>query len=488
MTPRVAVAQVIARDPVFLASLTDAERLVLPHMIEAWQRPDQILPTHAWRYLTAIAGRGWGKSFVFAHEINRRVQRGEAKSIALMASTEPRTDEICNEFLVSTSPPWFKAERYAGGVVWPNGARAYAFTPEAPEVPRGGNFDLSWLCELVAWPATRMQDGVTMRKAAFDNVTTATRVGRAQVLIDTTSKGRNEVTSHLLELNRRDPKNYPRISGSMFDNFMLSDAYLRAELIKYPPGKRREEEVNGAVYEEAEGALWEQGWIDVSRRGAAPELETELVACDPGLSTYATADDTGIVRAGLANGHVYITRDLSRKCKPEEWGDILIEQCLTGCAGIIIERNRGGDLLIANIRARAAFRAAKDGITIQVHELEDDGKPFPRREPGVILVRQIKTQDTKETRAYAPASHTEAGCVHIVGRMQALEDEMTTWIPGASRSPNRLDAAVYVVLELSGLDRNQPRVEPKAHVMQTIAAGRELNARLARLASRRVIG
>lgn len=482
MTARVAAAQVVLRDAALLESLTPEARLVFPYLLAVWLRPDQRLPTHEFRYCTIIAGRGWGKSHVIASEINRRVMAGEASNIALMASNEDRADEIQVQFLIDTSPPWFKAERYAGGVRWPNGARALVFSPLAPEVPRGGNFDLTWLCEIVAWPATT-------RKDAFDNITTATRTGRAQVFIDTTSKGRNEVTKNLVELNREDPTTYPRISGSMFDNFMLPDAYLKAELKKYPPGRRRQEEIDGAVFEESEGACWEQKWIDDSRVPAPPPVfDVEIVTCDPGLSTYETSDATGMMRGGQRGQDTYVTRDLSKKCTPEEWGDILVDQCMTGCAGIVIERNRGGDLLIANIRARASARAERDGTTINVHEVPDDGKPFPRHVAGVIYVRQIKTQDTKETRAYAPASHTEAGRVHIVGQMKELEDEMTTWVPGASRSPNRLDAAVYLVLELSGLARNQPAVQPQAGLAQVVAAGKVLSERLRSAASRRRVG
>jgi hypothetical protein len=42
--------------------------------------------------------------------------------------------------------------------------------------------------------------------------------------------------------------------------------------------------------------------------------------------------------------------------------------------------------------------------------------------------------------------------VHHVGFFAKLEDEMTTWVPGQTkRSPNRIDALVWGVLELMKL-------------------------------------
>jgi len=38
--------------------------------------------------------------------------------------------------------------------------------------------------------------------------------------------------------------------------------------------------------------------------------------------------------------------------------------------------------------------------------------------------------------------------VHHVGHFPELETEMTTWVPGARWSPNRLDALVWVLTEL----------------------------------------
>lgn len=473
IAPVVAVAHAA---PEFFDSLTPEQQLVLPYVAELWLRPEQRIPRYGWRYYGHIAGRGWGKTHAVVSEINRRVEAGEARHILLMAPNDERTELAQVAPLIDASPPWFKAERYKGGVRWPNGVRAYPFTAEAPEAPRGENADLSWLTEIVAWPRNT-------RRAAFDNITTATRVGLhgGQVLWDTTSKGQNDVILHLLELHARDPRSYPIRRGTMLDNYMLRLDYIRAEIMKYPPGRRRDEEVFGKVFAESAGALWRQDWIDAYRRPAAPSPRVQRIcSADPAITVSAESDETGLVVGELdAAGDVYLTKDLSGKHAPEAWADMVIDECAAGASGLIYERNRGGDFVIALIRARAERRG------MQVREAADLTKPFPLYTPGVVYVRQYWSRDNKETRAAAPAAHYEAGRVHHVGTFDELETELTTYEPGSSQSPNRYDAAVYLVLELANLDRERPP-DARAELQATAVLHAQLRAALSRAARPRV--
>jgi phage terminase large subunit-like protein len=477
---RIAPALAALRDPAFLATLTETERYVLPFVRELWLRPEQHVPAGPWRYCGGICGRGWGKTHAFATEINRRVEAGEAKHIGLMAPTDERIDQLQCEFLINAAPPWFKPERYKGGVRWPNGVVAIAFSAEAPDLSRGENLDLAWLSEIVAWKAGA--DG-KQRMLAFNNITTATRVGRAQVFWDTTSKGKNDVIFHLLDLHKDDPDNYPIVRGSMFDNPFLSKAYLRAEFKKYPRGRRRDEEIYGKVFDEADGALWQQAWIDQHRRIVVPTArDLKLVSVDPAMTTGRDADDTGIIVGERSAGHAYTTHDLSGKHTPDQWGDIVCDQYEAGAAGVVAETNRGGLHIVANIRARAGLRG------IQVRELHDPTKPFPTRTPGVLYVRTIRASDSKETRAYAPASMTESGLVHMVGVFDDLELELTTYEPGTGqRSPNRYDAFAYLILELLDLDR-EAKPDGKKAIKGTTAAYDVLRQSMRELRRSRPIG
>ena len=76
---------------------------------------------------------------------------------------------------------------------------------------------------------------------------------------------------------------------------------------------------------------------------------------------------------------------------------------------------------------------------------------------GVVHVREVFGRGEKADRAKPLATAYERGRVcHVRGAaLGELEETLTTWepVPG-SRSPDRLDALVYAVGELLGLDSN----------------------------------
>src|SRR5688572_13730762 len=134
--------QAIRADPYVFAGLSATDLLALSYAHDLWLRPTQMIPVGAWRYYGFLAGRGFGKSHGIACEITRRVEAGECRDLAIMGPTEPRVQKVQVEMLIEVSPPWFRAESYLGGVIWPNGVRATPYTAEEPEGPRGPSFDL----------------------------------------------------------------------------------------------------------------------------------------------------------------------------------------------------------------------------------------------------------------------------------------------------------------------------------------------------------
>lgn len=435
----IAVIDAIASlDPGLLSRLSDLEVLTLAHMWEeARLRPIQKPPTHDWRFCGFVGGRGFGKSLAIAAEITKRIYAGVAPSLALMAPNEERVEQVQVRALIEVAPPWFKPVRHLGGVEWPNGARANIFTPEAGGRPRGDNVAVSWLTELVDWTHTKRLD-------AFNNVTTATRLGCSQVFWDSTSKGRNDLILARVRENQEDPYTYPIVRGTTFDNPLLSDKYLREEWRKYT-GVRRREELFGEVFSEAAGALFEQAWIDDNHVDAPPaKVESRILSIDPALSDHATADEVGMVRMSLASGAVYIEEDLSARMKPDVWGELVIDQHFkAGVGGVVIERNHLGDNATYVIRSRAREH------NVELRMLDRDCKtPMPRRVSNVLYVREYVSGNKKESRASGPASETEQGHVKFVGDFPDLENELTSYEPGVSRSPNRYDAFNAGVNEL----------------------------------------
>lgn len=255
----------------------------------------------------------------------------------------------------------------------------------------------------------------------------------------------------------------------MFDNPVLSDSYLADQAAMYAIGSRRyDEEVLGLVYSESAGALWRQDWIDQARVAVDPvSPELTIMALDPALSGYKTADDTGLVLACRDRaGDVYLLRDFSGKMSPQEAADRIVRECQRECAGVVLERNHTGDWPGDTIRVVARER----GLTVETVPRD---RPFPRRRPGTIYLREVVATRDKEARASAPAALYQRGRVHHVERLRELELELTTWEPGSRRSPNRLDALSMAVNELAELatpERRRPDVHGASRVQAALAA------------------
>ena len=472
---RVSAGQVLAAlAPEFLDSLTDLERLVLPSLFAVWRRPEQLIPAGGWRSWGFICGRGWGKTWAIASYINACVEAGTDRAIGLMCTNEDRADEVQIQSLIDTAPPWFKPERYRGGLRWPNGVQAQVFTPIAPEAARGPNFDLVWLCEIVAWQATT-------RKAAFDNITTACRKGpNPRYIWDTTSKGLNNVIKHLLDQHNERPDLHRLVRGTIFDNPLLTRAYLEDECRKYS-GRRAREELLGEVFTGADGALWQLDGIEAQRRHVRPERpEQTLVSVDPSLTANPESDECGIVVGSRGqDGHAYVEEDLSGRMPVEEWGALVVDTCIgRRAAGVLLETNHAGDL------ARGPIVAAAKTRTMAIRLTPRD-KPIPRYTPGVIYVKELFSRADKLTRATGPATEADAGRVHHVGEHAELELQLCTY-DGTGKSPNRYDAAEQLINELASLTAAKP---PRAPADTNVHAAQEkLRAELRRIGAGSRVG
>jgi len=88
---------------------------------------------------------------------------------------------------------------------------------------------------------------------------------------------------------------------------------------------------------------------------------------------------------------------------------------------IIYESNQGGDLV------RAVIETIMPNAPIE----------------------SVHASRGKRTRAEPVAALYEQGKVHHVGAFPELEDQQCNWIPG-DKSPDRMDALVYLVTELMG--------------------------------------
>lgn len=178
-----------------------------------------------------------------------------------------------------------------------------------------------------------------------------------------------------------------------------------------------------------DGALFSEDIIDQHRVFEIKTgIEESAIAVDPSGddgTEDSKADEIGEVAAFRGtNGHYYVFADISLNGSPETWASQAVNfyherdiNCL------LYEKNYGGAMV------KSTIRNVKNGKT--------------------VLCKEVNASRGKLLRAEPVAALYEQGLVHHYGHFYKLEEEMTTY-NGKGKSPNRLDAVVWVLLYLSG--------------------------------------
>jgi PBSX family phage terminase large subunit len=179
----------------------------------------------------------------------------------------------------------------------------------------------------------------------------------------------------------------------------------------------------GEWLDDAEGMLWNREIINRSRIQTAPELVRKIVAIDPAITANIGSDETGIVVLGKdERGRIYVLEDLSGKYSPNEWSSLASSAVIRhGADCIVAEKNQGGEMVEAVIRQN-------DNRTRVKLVTATKGK-YVRAEPTYSLYEQSK--------------------VFHVGNFPILESQMITFDPDKGKSPDRVDALVWGITELT---------------------------------------
>jgi phage terminase large subunit-like protein len=399
-----------------------------------------------WTTWLVLGGRGAGKTRLGAEWVRAQANGHSPYApsgcgrIALVGETEHDAREVMVEGpagLLAVSPPgerprWSSSRRR---LEWPNGAVAETFSAEDPEQLRGPQFDAAWCDELAKWKNP---------DAAFDMLQFGLRLGpRPRQLITTTPR-----PIALLKRLVADPRAAVTRAPTQANAAHLSPRFLDEVLARYAGTRLARQEIDGEIIEDRADALWSRATVEAARvagadkftqsaqTNGAPELVRIVVAVDPPASSREGADACGIVAAGrAADGTVYVLDDAS--CvglAPAAWAAraIAVYRRLQADA-IVAEVNQGGEMV------KAVLRTVDAAVPIKtVHATR--GK-FLRAEPVAALYAQ--------------------GRVRHVRGFAELEDEMCDFgVDGLSsgRSPDRLDALVWAVTELTTSVRRGPRV------------------------------
>lgn len=381
-------------------------------------RPKQLAPTGAWSAWLLLAGRGFGKTRTVAEWARSKALERPVR-IAVVAPTyaDARDTVVEGESgLLNVIPRELieKWNRSMGELDLVNGTHFKLFSADEPERLRGPQHHYAICDELAAWryPET------------WDQLMFGLRLGeRPQAVIATTPKP----VPLVRELVKRDDVHVT--TGSTFENEAnLAKAALDQMRARYEGTRLGRQELHAEILDDLEGALWTRQMIEDAHLsvGEAPAAFSRIViGVDPSGGGGA---ETGIVAAGLHNGRGYVLADRSGHYTPAGWGAAVATLYDELDADRVVgEANYGGDMV--------------ENVIRQAH--------------AKISYRAVTASRGKLLRAEPIAALYEQGKVSHVGTLPDLEDQMCSYIPGESASPDRLDAMVWALTDLM-LGRSKP--------------------------------
>lgn len=409
-----------------------------------WARENQLAPQREFMTWLLLAGRGFGKTRSGVEWLNKKAKQGIGP-LAIVARTAADARDVLVEGpsgILACSPPWFRPhyEPAKRRLTWPNGVRATLFSADSPDQMRGPQHAAALADELAAW---------AYAQEAWDNLMMGLRLGdNPQVAALTTPRPLKII---------RDLMADPRTAltrGSTYDNAAnLSADFIAQMKARYDGTRIGRQELFGELLLDLAGALWTlemmtQALIEPNVTFTPDMFERIAVAVDPSGSTGEDEGDAqGIVvsgklkeQAAKALGskepgrHFAVIQDRTGRRRPEEWAketNDAVEEW--GADVIVCEKNYGGDMCRAVIQNHNPFAPVKLRATSR-------GKHV-RAEPVSMLYEQKRV------------SHNRG--------LNFLEDEMRNFTGegymGGS-SPNRADAAIWGLDELSGGAHAAPRV------------------------------
>jgi phage terminase large subunit-like protein len=386
-------------------------------------RVKQLQPKEKPHYIWLIlAGRGWGKTRTGAQDIALYALRNPNTICAVVAPTFGDLRRVCfggPSGLVSIIPKECLGDEknikgYSSSmneIRLHNGSKIVGYAASEPDRLRGPQFHRAWCDEVAAWRYPE----------AFDQLMFGLRLGKnPQCLITTTPKP----TKIIRDLIARE--DVAVTTGSTFENEAnLAESALAMLRDKYEGTTLGRQELYAEIIDNLEGALWTSKLIDESRLPDNTEksLKQIIVAIDPAVTNNEDSDETGIVVVGKDhNNEYYVLEDATGKYSPDQWARKAINCFYDWNADrIVAEVNNGGDLVERLLR----------GMDLNI--------PY----------RSVRATRGKLVRAEPIAALYEQRRVHHIGYFPELESQMCSYMGETKPSPDRLDALVWGLSELS---------------------------------------
>jgi len=384
-------------------------------------RNAQITPLGDWHIWMIQAGRGWGKTLTGAYDTILYALRNPEVQVAVVTPTFGDLRRVAfggvsgilkllpKDCLLQGRGQGYNSS--ASEIRLFNGSKIIGFSATEPDRLRGPQFHRAWCDELAAWRYPE----------AFDQLMFSLRLGKNPKCIITTTP---KPTQLLITLSKREDVYITK--GNTFENAdNLAESTLAMLRERYEGTNLGRQELYAEIIEDIDGALWNNRMINDARLPKLTNVEFSkiCVGIDPAVTSNANSDETGIVVVAKdLNNKYYLLDDKSGKYTPDSWGRLAIDLYHKYSANLIVaEINNGGDLverLLKSIDSTVKYRA--------VHASR--GKML-RAEPISALYEQ--------------------GKVHHLGVFPELESQMCTYTGESKPSPDRLDALVWGLTELS---------------------------------------
>jgi phage terminase large subunit-like protein len=214
--------------------------------------------------------------------------------------------------------------------------------------------------------------------------------------------------------------------GSTMDNTgNLSQAYMDGILGVYEGTRLAAQELYGEMLSDVEGALWTVELIDRTRQMSAMNAPLRVIGVDPSVAENPRDECGIVVVSSTADRDLYkrqswVLEDASILGSPDVWANRVVAMARKWGCPVVAEVNQGGALV------RNAINTIDP--TVKVLEVHSKYGKALRAEPITLAYEQDR--------------------VHHVGYLADLESQMTAWIPGEGKSPDRVDALVHALTAL----------------------------------------
>ncbi len=376
-----------------------------------------------------MAGRGYGKTRIGAEGVRSLIKTHGRFGLIGRTAADVRDVMIEGESgLLNVFPKWERPDYQPSKrrLVFHNGAVAFCYSSQEPDLLRGPQHEVIWGDEFSTW---------LHLKAVLSNALMGLRLGQdPRMILTGTPRPSKEVKALV---------NNPRfivIRGTTYDNLSnLADVFRDTVISQYEGTRVGRQELNGELLLDVLGALLSYEVFEQSefRLDSMPDISKITVNVDPAVTSTTKSDHTGISVTAVDSErrHGYVLYSERFKGSPaDSMNRVAMIYDMHQANYVVAEVNNGGDY-----------------VKTVLQQIRDD-----------IPVRTVHASQGKVARAEPVAMLYQQGRIHHVGKPHMfahLEEEWTSWLPKGTKdddgndissdeSPDVMDSVVWGFTQL----------------------------------------